>query len=175
MALMLVLLQSCQRNADNADDDIPQEELTDVILNIKNLNDQSTVSYDYNVGTQNLPNIKLEDGVSYDVEVVFKNGNENVTQEIIEAKDEHFLLFNFPKSKINLTRIDDEASTRSDGKKLGIKTHWQVVKAVNSDAPVLILTLIHDAVSVSEALDDTTWGKVVGGETDAEARYEISN
>ncbi len=173
----LALVFSCQGNSHAEDDDIPQEELTNVIVNVKNLSSGEINSYNYAVGLTALPNIKLENGTKYDVELVFKNGNEDVTNEIKEAKNEHFLLFNFPQSKVNLIRTDTEESTRADGKKVGLKTQWEVIKAVNEPQQTahLILSLIHDPISVSEALDDTTWGSVNGGETDAEARFQISN
>lgn len=171
--LLNFLLLNCQRNDDQ--DDIPQEEITDIILNVKDLSTQLTASYDYNVGAVNNPVIKLEDGKTYEVSIVFRNGNQDATEEIIEAKDEHFLLFDFPKSNINLTRIDSGESIRTDGNKVGLKTQWEVIKTVESPSPVLVLTLIHDAASVSETKVGTTFGSVTGGETDAEATYLLEN
>lgn len=170
-----LFVSSCQRLGNAADDDIPQEELTDIILNVKNLSTQQTISYDYNVGAMNDPEIQLENGESYEVDIVFRNGNEEVTSEILEAKDEHFLLFDFPKSNIQLTRLDGPEGTRTDGKKLGLKTKWDIIEVKKSTDPVLVLTLIHDAASVDEGLHGTTWGNVTGGETDAEAIYRLNN
>ena len=87
----------------------------------------------------------------------------------------HFLIYDFQGSQINITREDDASSTRSDGAKVGLVTKWNVTKVVNSSSPKLILTLIHDATSVNEAQNGTTFGNVVGGETDAMATFGISN
>lgn len=170
LALTMV---SCQRDED--EDDIPQEELTNILLNVKDLSTNAVTTYNYSVGSGAAPTIKLVDAKSYEVEMVFKNGNEDVTQEIKDAKDEHFLIFDFPKSSVVLTRIDDASSTRTDGKKVGLKTKWDVTKVVNSSSPVVKVTLIHEPATVSESLNGTAWGSVTGGETDAEATFGLSN
>lgn len=166
-------LFSCQRD-DAAEDDIPQEDLTNIILNVKNLNTQENISYNYSVGGGNLPNIKLIDGVSYEVRTVFLNGTEDVTQEIKDAKDEHFLIFDFPRSQINLTRLDTSESTGINGK-VGLITKWEVVKTVYSPSPLLKITLIHEPATANEAQNGTSWGSVTGGETDAEATFGLTN
>lgn len=164
---------SCQR--DEEEDDLPQEELTNIILNVKDLSTSVVTTYNYSVGSGAAPAIKLADGKSYEVEMVFKNGNEDVTQEIKDAKDEHFLTFDFPKSSVTLTRIDDASSTRTDGKKVGLKTKWDVTKVVNSSSPVVKVSLYHESATVSESLNGTVWGSQTGGETDAEATFGLSN
>lgn len=164
---------SCQRD-DAAEDDIPQEELTNIVLNVKNLSTQQTISYNYSVGAGSLPNIKLNDGVSYEVRTLFLNGSEDVTQEIKDAKDEHFLIFDFPKSQITLTRLDTSESTGINGK-VGLITQWDVVKTINSSSPIMKLTLIHEPASASESQNGTAWGTVTGGETDAEASFGLIN
>ncbi len=170
-----VAVFSCQRDDDAGEDDLPQEELTNIILNVKDLSTDETISYNYSIGAGNEPVIKLTDGKSYEVETVYMNGDEDVTEEIREAKDEHFMIFDFPKSIINLTREDDESSTREDGKKVGLVTKWEVIKVVNSSSPLVKLTLIHEPASVNESQNGTAWGRVIGGETDAEAIFGLSN
>ncbi len=116
----------------------------------------------------------MTDGKSYEVTTIFKNGNEDVTQEIRDAKDEHFLIFDFPKSTTNLTRLDTSSSTGALGK-VGLITKWDVVKVVNQSSPLLKLTLMHEPASANEAQQGTAWGSVTGGETDAEATFGLSN
>lgn len=164
---------SCQRD-DAAEDDLPQEELTNIVLNVKNLTTQETISYNYSIGAGSLPNIKLVDGTSYEVRTVFLNGSEDVTQEIKDAKDEHFLIFDFPRSQIKLTRLDTSESTGVNGK-VGLISQWDVVKTVNTPSPLLQLTLIHEPASANESQNGTAWGSVTGGETDAEATFGLSN
>lgn len=173
-------LTSCNRSDDEADD-LPQEELSDVLLKVTDASTGTSMVYDYQVNSTTNPNVKLTNGHTYNVEVIFKNGDEDATQEIRDAKDEHFLVYNFPNSDITLTRTDDESSTRADGKHVGLKTQWVVNTAVkNSSAPAqLVLTLYHEPVTVSEASsvsgNGVVYGTHTGGETDAQANYNIIN
>ncbi|WP_343642886.1 hypothetical protein [Chryseobacterium sp.] len=173
-------LTSCNRSDDEADD-LPQEELSDVLLRVTDEATGVPVVYDYQVNSTTNPNVKLINGHTYNVEVIFKNGDEDTTQEIKEAKNAHFLVYNFPNSDITLTRTDDESSKRDDGNRVGLKTKWVVNTAVkNASAPSqLVLTLFHEPVTVSEASavsgNGVIYGTHTGGETDAEANYNIVN
>ncbi|RLJ33763.1 hypothetical protein CLU97_3250 [Chryseobacterium sp. 7] len=173
-------LTSCNRSDDEADD-LPQEELSDVLLRVTDVATGTPVVYDYQVNSTTNPNVKLINGHTYNVEVIFKNGDEDATQEIKDAKDEHFLVYNFPNSDITLTRTDDSSSTRGDGSRVGLKTKWVVNTAVkNASAPSqLVLTLFHEPVTVSEASavsgNGVIYGTHTGGETDAQANYNIIN
>ncbi|WHF51609.1 hypothetical protein QGN23_14475 [Chryseobacterium gotjawalense] len=172
--LITVFVVSCSRT-DEDEDVLSQEDISNIILNVKDDATGITNTYNYTVNSTTNPDIKLTDGKTYTVNTVFLNGNEDETKSIIEAKDEHFLLFDFQNSNINLERIDGESSVRSDGNKVGLITKWTVIKARNGTNPQLVLALIHDAVSVSESRNGSTFGSVTGGETDAMATYSISN
>jgi len=171
-------LTSCNRSDDEADD-LPQEELSDVLLKVTDTSTGTSVVYDYQVNSTSNPNVKLVDGHTYNVEVMFKNGDEDATQEIKEAVNEHFLVYNFPNSDITLTRTDDPGFVRGDGNHVGIKTKWVVNTAIkNTSAPAqLVLTLYHEPVTVSEASsvsgNGMIYGTHTGGETDAQATYNI--
>lgn len=173
-------LTSCNRSDDEADD-LPQEELSDVLLRVTDEATGIPIVYDYQVNSTTNPNIQVTNGHTYNVEVIFKNGDEDATQEIKDAKNEHFLVYNFPNSDITLTRTDDESSTREGGIRVGLKTKWVVNTAVkNASAPAqLILTLFHEPVTVSEASavsgNGVVYGTHTGGETDAQANYNIIN
>ena len=174
-----ISLTACRNDDVIKEDDLPQEEMSNVLLNVKDVASGTVTTYDYQVNGTNQPTIKVQNGKTYDVEVLFKNGDENVNTEIIEAKDEHFLVYNFPNSDITLTRTDDDASTRTDGAHVGLKTRWVVNKAANNNNAELILTLYHEPKTVSEVSAPSGTGKVFGqqsgGETDAQAVYKISN
>lgn len=173
-------LTSCNRSDDEADD-LPQEELSDVLLRVTDEATGIPVVYDYQVNSTTNPNVKLIDGHTYDVQVIFKNGDEDATEEIKDAVDEHFLVYNFPNSDITLTRTDDPEFVRADGNHVGIKTKWVVNKAVKntSAAAQLVLTLYHEPVTVSEVSsvsgNGVVYGTHTGGETDAQANYNIIN
>ncbi|OVE62841.1 hypothetical protein [Chryseobacterium mucoviscidosis] len=176
-----ITVVSCQRDGSAAEDDLPQEDLTNIILNVKDVAAGTTQTYNYSMGAGGAQAIKLTDGKTYQVTAQFKNGNEDATQEIKDAKDEHFLIFNFPNSDITLTRTDDASSTRADGKRVGLKTEWVVNKAVKNPSATsqLIFTLYHEPASITEDSQTTTngviYGTQVGGETDAQANYTITN
>ena len=176
VALLLFpwILITCSR-ADEDDDVLSQEDISNIILNIKNESTGISQTYNYTLNSATNPIIKLNDGATYTVEAIFKNGNEDETESIKNAKDEHFLIYDFQSSQISLTREDDESSTRTDGVKVGLKTKWFVQKAVDGSDPKLILTLIHDANAVSEGQTGTIFGSVEGGETDAKGTFEIRN
>ena len=172
---LTITIVSCRNDDEVEQDDLPQEELTNVILNVKDDETGVAVNYDYIIGASSAPVVKLTDGKNYTVTTTFKNGSEDVTQEIIDAKDEHFLIYNFPKSLVTLTRLDGPESTRTDGKKVGLITKWDVQTTVNASSPIVTLTLIHEPESVSEAQNGTSWGSVTGGETDAEVTFGLTN
>lgn len=172
--LIMVFAISCSR-ADEDEDVLSQEDISNIILNVKDDATGLTNTYNYTVNSATNPEIKLIDGKKYTVSAVFLNGNEDETESIKEAKDEHFLLFDFQNSNIGLERIDDESSTNSDGIKIGLKTKWTVNKAKDGVNPQLILTVIHDPVSVKVGEPGKEFGSVIGGETDAMATYSISN
>ncbi|SDQ75605.1 hypothetical protein SAMN05421664_2470 [Chryseobacterium soldanellicola] len=176
-----ITVVSCQRDGSAEEDDIPQEDLTNILLQVKDVAAGTTATYNYSVGAGGTQTIILQDGKTYEVEAQFKNGDEDATQEIKDAKDEHFLVYNFPNSDIALTRTDDASSTRADGKHVGLKTQWVVTKAVKnaSSTSQLILTLYHEPAMVSESSqvsgNGIVYGTQSGGETDAQANYTISN
>lgn len=176
-----VTVVSCQRDGSAAEDDLPQEDLTNILLLVtEDIPGATTKTYNYSMGAGGNPTIQVQNGKTYNVEVQFKNGNEDATQEIKDAKEEHFLVYNFPNSNITLTRTDDSSSTYN-GIHVGLKTKWVVNKAINnaSSASQLILTLYHEPASVTEAStvsgSGVTYGTHVGGETDAQANYNITN
>ena len=175
---LLFLFTACNRE-DDPIDDLPQEEISNALLLITDNADNITKVYNYQVNGSNIPNIKLENGHEYTVEIALKNGAEDVTQEVKDAKDEHFFSFDFPNSDIVLTRLDDATSTRSDGSKVGLTTKWKVNTAVKSGTAQVILTLYHESISVSEnsqaSGNGTVYGTQNGGETDLNVNYQISN
>lgn len=176
IALLLFpwILITCSR-VDEDDDVLSQEDISNIILVVKNEATGISETYNYTLNSATNPVLKLTDGSTYTVEALFKNGNEDETESIKNAKDEHFLIYDFQSSQISLTREDDPSSTRTGGAKVGLKTKWFVQKAVNGSNPKLILTLIHDATTVSEGQTATTFGSVEGGETDAKGTFEIRN
>lgn len=176
---LLMIFNSCNRG-DELADDLPTEEVSNALLLIKDNTDGITKVYNYQINGSNNPDIKLINGRDYTVQIALKNGAEDVTQEIIDAKDEHFFTFDFPNSDIVLTRLDNAASTRTDGNKVGLLTRWNVTTAVKSAAGAQVrLTLYHESISTSEnsqlSGNGSVFGTQSGGETDLQVNYKISN
>ncbi|MFC6267156.1 hypothetical protein [Frigoriflavimonas asaccharolytica] len=174
-----LLFNSCNRT-DEPVDDLPQEEISNAILSVTDETTGTTATYNYQVNGSNTPDIKLINGREYTVQIALKNGAEDVTQEVIDAKDEHFFTFDFPNSDITLTRLDNASSTRADGNKVGLLTKWNVTTAVKSATGAQIrLALYHESISLSENSQLSGNGKVYGtqsgGETDLLAPFKISN
>lgn len=169
----IFILASCHRNDFEADDS-PQEEITNILLNVTDTATNVTNTYNYSLGVTTNPVIKLEDGHTYSTSLIFLNGNSDETESIKKAKNEHFLIYNFPNSEVLLSRTDDESSTRADGKKVGLKTLIKVNKTTNGNNPQLIITLYHEPQTVSEEKNGTSWGMQTKGETDAYAIYRIA-
>lgn len=175
--LLLVLATfalSCTR-PDDEEDVLSQEDISNIILIVRDDSTGNSATYNYTLNSATNPVVKLSEGKTYTVNTVFLNGNDDETESIIEAKDEHFLVFNFQDADIRLERTDDASSTRSDGARVGLKTKWIVAKAAKSPNAQLIITLIHDASSVSEAQNGSVFGSVQGGETDAMATFTLAN
>ena len=165
-------LTSCNRSDDDSDA-LPQEEISNVTDTAPN---SVTKEYDYQLNTGTFPKIALEDGHTYNVSAQFLLHGEDVTNEIIEAKDQHFLVYNFTDSDIQLIRTDDAASTRTDGNHIGLKTQWKVNKAVAGDGVKINIILYHESATISEARNTANgeWGKQTGGEVDADIKYSIT-
>lgn len=181
LGLMVFLTISCHRD-DNEIDDFPQEEMSNVLLLVSDKTDTAipTKVYNFQINGSSFPNIQLVNGHTYDVEVQFKNGAEDMNGDILDAVNEHFLVFDFPNSDINLTRLNGN-DLRTDGLYVGLKTEWTVNQAANNAGAQLILTLYHasEPSSVSDVASPSGTGKVYGkqsgGETDAKAIYKLSN
>jgi hypothetical protein len=169
---LLLAISSCHR-ADEDKDVLAQEEISNIILLVKDDTTGVVKVYDYTANAVQNPSLVVENGKSYTVDVIFKNGNEDLNDEIIEAKDEHFIVFRVLNANIQIVRVSDAGDVRADGNRVGLKTKWQI-NSINSNAQI-ILTLNHAAVSVSEAQNNTTFGSAEGGETDAEAFYNLLN
>lgn len=181
LGLMAFLTISCHRD-DNEIDDFPQEEMSNVLLLVSDKTDATipTKVYNFQINGSSFPNIQLVNGHTYDVEVQFKNGAEDMNGDILDAVNEHFLVFDFPNSDISLTRLNS-GDLRADGLYVGLKTEWTVNQAANNSGAQLILALYHasEPSSVSDVASPSGTGKVYGkqsgGETDAKAIYKLSN
>jgi hypothetical protein len=67
-----ITVVSCQRDGSAAEDDLPQEDLTNIILNVKDVAAGTTQTYNYSMGAGGAQAIKLTDGKTYQVTASLK-------------------------------------------------------------------------------------------------------
>jgi len=118
------------------------------------------------------PVIKLQTSTPYKVEVEFWDYSnpddiENVTEEILDEKDDHFITYQFYQTDISLTRLDTEEATDVNGVQIGLTTAWETSLPAKGAVQV---TLIHQP-EVKETHPAS--GNHVGGETDVEVTFDL--
>lgn len=173
-----VLLFSC-RNDDN--DNIPEdihehEEIEKLVVKLTNKNDAADIQTINYIGGVADAHIHAHAGDVYTVELDFQVKHDDhyhsANDEILEEKDEHFIIFNFAGADVRVKRAADDI-VRTDGKRLGLKTEWTVVSTTTNGKANI--KLIHAPTSVNEnsPSSDNQLGSVVGGESDVDALIDI--
>ncbi|TYA71521.1 hypothetical protein [Seonamhaeicola marinus] len=122
--------------------------------------------------------IELYANSTYSVEIKFLNDEdpndiEDATLEILEEKDEHFIVFSKEAGvNLSITRTDDASSTRADGNKIGLSTDW-TTGAASPEGHVEV-KLYHEPTEVSEASNGNDFGSVgAGSETDVDVHFAV--
>lgn len=163
------------------DDDIPRqvnetEVITDVNLIFTAENGmESTYTYTdpkYRTDDYQDPVILLNSNSTYRVEIEFWDRSnpddvEDVTKEVEEEKDDHFVEYRFYQADVELTRTDNEESIDSNGIAIGLNTQWITA---NSAEGAVQITLIHKPETKET---DDPLGNHIGGETDAEVTFDL--
>lgn len=162
-----ILLTSC--SDDDSPEPINEEELiTRVVLDITETGTTNTQTVTWNEGDSN-PNVVLEASKSYDVEISFFDASnpadiEDITVEVIEEADEHFVFFD-NTSTITINNASDDIED-SDGVKIGVKTVWTA--PAGTTAGVVRAFLIHEPTTKT---GDTR--SDFGGETDVQVDFNV--
>lgn len=164
LATSVVLFSCSDDNHDDHNHDHDEENITKVTYTITQ--DGKSNTYSWEEG-KTIPTIELKPGTAQ-VSVQFFNEKEEITPEIISEKNAHFIVYGFTNSTtISLTRTDDASTTRTDGKKLGLKTTWTISATGTNDVN---LKLIHEPKTVN----DEGTGSYTGGSTDVDATMKIN-
>lgn len=178
-ALILCLTLVCASCLN--DDDIPRqvnetEVITDVNLVFTDENGmQSTYTYTdpkYRTEDYEDPIILLNPNSTYSVEIEFWDRSnpddvEDVTEEVMEEKDDHFVEYRFYQIDVSLTRTDNEESIDTNGIAIGLHTQWTTADPAEGAAQI---TLIHKPETKET---DDPLGNHIGGETDAEVTFDL--
>ena len=125
-------------------------------------------TYTYNVGSPALE-IKLALGEVYGTSIEFydasdPNDVENMTLEVIEEADEHFIFYEVSGVGLEITSASDDI-IGAESKGINVNTDWSTL---NSGSGTLRVSLIHQPTSVSG-----TTRASLGGETDIEVDWPI--
>lgn len=176
-SLFSPLLSSCL-----SDDHIPKqvnetEVISDVSLEFTNSKDKKfTYSYTapkYRSEDYKDPIITLKSGETYQVSTHFYDRSnpdeiEDVTQEVSEEKDDHFLEFKFYNTAIALIRTDQEETTDRNEIPIGLFTQWTAGSPAKGSVRI---TLIHEPTKKKV---DPPIGAHSGGETDAQVDIDLT-
>lgn len=173
IAIISLSVFSCRNNEDVPEDIHEHEEANKITLTLTENGSANTQTVIYQTGSGAGKALMLENGKTYTAEVKFYHAHgtaqEDLTPEIITEKDEHFLEYAFAGVNIEITRGTTDI-TRTDGKKLGLKSQWKVTSAP-SNAKANI-KLIHGASSVDDTASNGG-GKHTGGETDIDVTFDV--
>lgn len=171
--ILFTAVLSC-RNNDIPEDIHEHEEVNKITLTITENGTTNTQTVSFQAGTGATAPINLENGKLYSVNVGFfhhHNGvDEDITAEIIEEKDEHFIKYQFGGIQVEVLRTAEDI-VRSDQEKIGLKTQWTVNSAPSN--AVAIVQLFHGATTVNGS-DNNGAGSTVGGEADVNAQFTVN-
>lgn len=170
----LLFLVSC------SNDDIPahihdHDAIHELVLQKTDINGENPVEYSFIHGNEVGDIIHLEAGQTYDFEIIELNvahddHYHNIIDEVLEAVDEHFFLYAKSNTlNIDLTRMDDAASTQNDGTKIGLKIR---IHAHDISTGNFQIALKHQAAEVDDQANDN-FGSTIGGATDVEAIFQV--
>lgn len=169
------IILSCSR--DEVPEDIHEhEEIEKVVLTVIDKNDTLNEQIVNIIGGEATPNLNLQNGktylVSLDFQVKHDDHYHSANDEIIEEKDEHFVLFNFIGVDAKVIRGNNDV-VRTDGKKLGLKTEWTIQGSPNNSKVHIILN--HGASSVQDNYPSASnqLGSAVGGESDVDVSIKV--
>lgn len=179
-SLLLCFLSLCLISC-SEDNDIPKpvnqhEVISDVTLSFTDAKGETaTYTYTdprYREQDYTTPVIQLDTGEVYQVSVKFLDKTdpahvEDITAEVIEEKDDHFVEYGFTSVQLDLIRTDNAETTDSNGVQIGIHTQWTPLEAGQGQVQV---TLIHQPESKDTSNPN---GDHTGGETDAQVRFDL--
>ncbi|MEE3725840.1 hypothetical protein V2H21_10790 [Riemerella anatipestifer] len=177
-AVSILALNSCRDNDEAPADVHNHDEVQYLTVTLTNTADNSTQTATFSAEGAD-KELVLKENNTYDVQLSLvaphDDHTHDVTDEIIELKEEHFFTYNFSNVAVKVTRKDEAESTRKDGSKIGLKTQWQVTSAPKTGAKANIrLYHLPTSVKMSGANGDEA-GTVVGGEEDIDATFNIKN
>ena len=180
----VLLFISCDKD-DTPDAENEMEVFTKAVIVVTNLSDNSSVTYEFEVEehdhehgvlVQNQEGddhgdhteIELESDSEYKFEITFLNDSDpnnviDMTEEVIEEKDEHIVFYELIGDGISYESTSDDILDSEDYA-LNLVTKWTTTAATVVDVKAY---LIHQPTSKTETTRDD-----FGGATDVEIEFE---
>ena len=172
--LFVALFASCSSDDDAPAPINPEEVITNVTVTFTNTADGNdvitltAVSADGIVApTLNMPSA-FTAGATYNATIAITDevNNENILEEVVEEKDEHFFVY-ATTANFTVTRAATD-EVRTDGESLGLNTTWTAGAAGSG---TLTVQLVHEPDTVS---DDGGLGSATGGEFDIDNTWNVT-
>ncbi|WP_378186156.1 hypothetical protein ACE939_13675 [Aquimarina sp. W85] len=157
----------------SSDDDLPEvindeETITTVKLTLTTVGSGETQTVIWT--KDNEETITLDQDSSYEVSIQFldesdPNDVEDITEEVIEEKDEHFVYFETTTENLTIQSSEEDVID-SNNKAINLITTWQT-PAVSSTGIVKAFLIHEPLTKTGEKRDD------FGGETDIEVSFDV--
>lgn len=173
IGLVGLSIVSC-RNNDVPEDIHEHDDPNKVVLTVSEEGTNNVQTVNYVVGSGADKGITLQAGKIYDAKIQFYNISNGVTtdmtHEIVEEKDEHFIVYQFAGISNSITRTSADV-VRKDGNKIGLYTQWNIT--ASAPASKGVIKLIHQPATVDDKANDGA-GSFTGGETDVNIEFSIN-
>ena len=162
----LFVFTSCKK--DDPEEVHEEEEINRVVLSITDAA-ATQQTYTWNEG-ETTPSITLNANAAYQVSVSFYDASdasdiENITEEVIEEADEHFVYFETAGANLTIASASTD-TTDSNNIPINLNTEWTSAAASSGSVRVY---LIHEPTTKSGSSRTD-----FGGETDVEVNFPVT-
>jgi len=166
LTLFTSLFISCDDEIENPIVINEEETITTVRLSVTEMNTTETTIYNWTATAKDI--VMLKSNSAYNIKVEFldesdPNDVENITEEVIAEKDEHFVFYDFPTNGLSYMSASDDTIDTS-GKGIHISTDWT---STDAGSTMIKVFLVHQPTT-----KEGTTRADFGGDTDIEVTFE---
>ena len=164
----LFVFTAVQCSKDSPDEIHEHETINRVTLTVTGA-DGTATDYTWNEG-ETEPTINLSANTTHRVSISFFDASdasdvENITEEVIEEADEHFVFYEVSSASLNISSASNDVQD-SDGIDININTEWA---AAGASSGVVRTYLIHGPTSKTGSTRSS-----FGGGTDIELNFPVA-
>ncbi|WP_025742144.1 hypothetical protein [Aquimarina pacifica] len=165
---LLCVSISCSDDDDNPDAINEEETITTVLLVVTEEGTTNVDTYTWTESDQD--DIVLDADSTYNFKIQFLDQSdptdvEDITEEVIEEKDEHFVFYETTTSGLTFASASDD-TIDSDSVAINISTDWETGDATTG---IIRAYLIHEPTTKTGSSRDD-----FGGETDIEVDFNVT-